>query len=373
MLSTQIGGIAQWVQRANGTWISEKNPGYPFFAAPFQLIGALRVAPLFYGALGCTGLYLGARRWLGRFGGTWAVALYCSSGAALVFTWRATMPTFTDASLIAAGTGLLLWTLLAADAPAPRRTLAGLLAFLAFEGATFIRYTNVVVLLVAVAAVLVALKAAAVPGRSMLVWFGSVTVFGGAAAAFDSAYYGGATKTGYVSGEITFSLGAVTSNLTHMPAHLVASMPLITVALAAVVWTAVRLIRRGDALRSPGAGRDAAVVVVLTASWVAVYGLYSAYTWTVSLAPNAGATLQVVRFYLPALGAVSLLAAWVLEQFPRRVPIAVIVSLACVGVLSYGHLAGSGPGGGFGRGPGVGGAPAQSGSLPSLAPSSGSG
>src|SRR3954447_13610023 len=69
-LADQLGGIAQWVQLPNGSWLSEKNPGYPFFAAPFQLLGILRAAPLFYGALGCLGLYAGGRRWLGRWGGT---------------------------------------------------------------------------------------------------------------------------------------------------------------------------------------------------------------------------------------------------------------------------------------------------------------
>jgi len=38
-------------------------------------------------------------------GGTYAVVLYCSSGAALNFASRSTMPTFTDASLIAAAAG----------------------------------------------------------------------------------------------------------------------------------------------------------------------------------------------------------------------------------------------------------------------------
>ena len=62
-------GIGQWVHLADGRWVSEKNPGYPFFAVPFQLIGALRLAPLFYAALACAGLFFGGRRWLGRWGG----------------------------------------------------------------------------------------------------------------------------------------------------------------------------------------------------------------------------------------------------------------------------------------------------------------
>src|SRR5580658_6861466 len=141
--------IAQWVQLRDGRWISEKDPGYPFLAAPFQVLGVIRLAPLFYGALGCLGLFFGARRWLGRFGGPAAVVLFCSSGAAMLFAWRDYMPTFTDASLIAAGTGALLWAMLpgeaAAVAASRRRTWIGLLGFLAIEAAVFTRYTNIVV------------------------------------------------------------------------------------------------------------------------------------------------------------------------------------------------------------------------------------
>ena len=116
----------QWVELANGRYISEKDPGYPFLAAPFEALGIIRWAPLFYGALACLGLFIGARRWLGRFGGLAAVGLYCSSGAALAFAWRDYMPTFTDASLIAAGSGALLWAMLATEASSRRRTWAGL-------------------------------------------------------------------------------------------------------------------------------------------------------------------------------------------------------------------------------------------------------
>src|SRR5215469_6758374 len=148
-----LGSVEQWVQLPDGRWISEKDPGYPFLAAPFQLLGIIRLAPLFYGALACLGLFFGARRWLGRYGGTAAVGLFCSSGAALLFAWRDYMPTFTDASLIAAGTGALLWAL-AGEAAPKRRTWTGLLGFLAIEAAVFARYTNIVVLGCAVLAVL---------------------------------------------------------------------------------------------------------------------------------------------------------------------------------------------------------------------------
>src|SRR5205809_4409099 len=168
----------QWVELSDGRHISEKDPGYPFLAAPFQALGVIRWAPLFYGELACLGLFVGARRWLGRFGGLAAVGLYCSSGAALAFAWRDYMPTFTDASLIAAGSGALLWAVLAIEASSRRRTWAGLAGFAAIEIATFVRYTNIVILGCAVVAAIVAwrLRAARLPLRTLCWWFASVAV-----------------------------------------------------------------------------------------------------------------------------------------------------------------------------------------------------
>src|SRR6476660_8625654 len=51
----------QWVELANGRYISEKDPGYPFLAAPFEKLRIIRLAPLFYGLLACLGLFVGAR------------------------------------------------------------------------------------------------------------------------------------------------------------------------------------------------------------------------------------------------------------------------------------------------------------------------
>src|SRR5580765_5508249 len=174
----------QWIELGNGRYISEKDPGYPFLAAPFAALGLIRWAPLFYGALACLGLFIGARRWLGRFGGLAAVGLYCSSGAALAFAWRDYMPTFTDASLIAAGSGALLWAMLATEASSRRRTWAGLAGFVAIEIATFVRYTDIVIIGCAVVAVIVAsrFRVARLPLRMVCWWLASVAVFGAGAA-----------------------------------------------------------------------------------------------------------------------------------------------------------------------------------------------
>jgi hypothetical protein len=324
----------QWVEVANGRWISEKDPGYPFLAAPFQALGVIRWAPLFSGALACLGLFVGARRWLGRFGGSAAVGLYCSSGAALAFAWRDHMPTFTDASLVAAGSGLLLWALLASEARNRRRTLTGLAGFAALELATFARYTDIVILGCAVMTVLVAwrLRAARLPVRTMCWWLASVAVFGAGVAVFDDVVYGGPLKSGYQPGEVTFSLGAVGPNLRLIPAHLMQAMPMLALGLIALVWIIVRRLIPVRANREAAGEtrRDFAVGIALAASWLAIWALYSTYTWTTD--PTNG-SVSDVRFYLPAIGAIALLGAWLVIRLPGRGWLVGLTSTAVVAML----------------------------------------
>ncbi len=342
------GSIEQWVRLPGGRWISEKNPGYPFLAAPFQALGIIRLAPLFYGALGCLGLFVGARRWLGRFGGTAAVALFCSAGAAFLFAWRDYMATFTEAALIAAGSGALLWAMLAEDASVRRRTATGLLGFLAIEAAVFVRYTNLVVLGCALAAVLAArwLRPASVPRGALWWWLGSAVLFGAGVAAFDGAAYGGPFRTGYQPGAIAFSIGAVPANLRLMPGHLIQAMPMLVLGLTAAAWITVRRVRLRQTEDDDGrsARADFGVGTALAASWFSVWGLYAAYAWTTH--PGLS-SLQTARFYLPATGAIALLGAWLLVRMRRTrsaaglLPLtatataAVIVALAGLGLWSF--------------------------------------
>jgi hypothetical protein len=358
-------GIAQWVRTASGSWVSEKNPGYPFLALPFQALGILRVAPLLYAGLGCLGLLVGARRWLGRWGGACAVVLFCSSGAALTFAWRATMPTFTDASLVAAGAGALLWAALATERSDRRRITAGMLGFLALEAAVLVRYTNVVILVVAIVTVVATRRAARLPLRALLWWLGSVVLCVITVLVVDQLVYGAALTTGYTSGVITFSLAAFAPNLRQMPAHLVRAMPMFLVALAALGWMAVRLARSDRLGGDPRTAyrRDAVVGAVLAAGWFGIWGVYLCYDWTVRQSVDLGSSVHVVRFYLPALGLVALLGAWFLAQLPRWAAAVVLVLLVALGAWDYPQLVASGhgapvaafggpPGGGPGDAPG---------------------
>lgn len=83
------------------------------------------------------------------------------------------------------------------------------------------------------------------------------------------------------------------------------------------------------------ARRDVAVAVALAASWASVWILYGTYTWTAH--PHLS-TLQAARFYVPALGAISLLGAWLLTRVPlarvlRRVSLQLVTTVAVVAVL----------------------------------------
>ncbi len=333
-LGDGMGVPNQWVELSGGRYISEKDPGYPFLAAPFQALGVIRWAPLFFGALACLGLFIGARRWLGRFGGLAAVGLYCSSGAALLFAWRDYMPTFTDASLIAAGSGTLLWALLATEASPRRRTWAGLAGFAAIEVAAFVRYTDVVILGCAVVTVVVAwrLRAARLPLRALCWWLASVAVFGAGVAIFDDLVYGGPLTTGYRPGEVTFGPGAIVPNLRYMPAHLMQAMPMLVLGLAALAWIIVRglVLRRAGGQVGAVARRDLWVGLAVAASWFAVWGLYSAYYWTNDPSED---TLQAARFYVPAIGAISLLGGWLVTRIPGRAWLAGLTSAAVVAAM----------------------------------------
>jgi len=102
-----------------------------------------------------------------------------------------------------------------------------------------------------------------------------------------------------------------------MPAHLLQAVPMLVLGLAALAWIVLRWARLRQGVGEPGLAdrRDLAVGLAPAASWLAVWGLYSAYYWT---ANAVGTTLQFTRFYVPALGAISLLGAWLVTRIPGR-------------------------------------------------------
>jgi hypothetical protein len=224
--------------------------------------------------------------------------------------------------------------MLATEAPARRRTWVGLAGFIALDLATFVRYTNIVILGCAVVTVVVAwrLRAARLPFRTLCWWLASVAVFGAGVAVFDDVVYGGPLTTGYQPGEVTFSLDAIGPNLRLMPARLLQAMPMLVLGLIALAWIIVRplVLRRTDGETRAEDRRDLWVGIAVAASWFAIWGLYSTYTWTTD--PTDG-SVSDVRFYVPAIGAIALLGAWLVSRLPGRTWLAGLTSTAVIMAL----------------------------------------
>ncbi len=377
------GGIAQWRMNSDGVWVSEKNPGYPFLTVAFDEVGAMRLAPLFYGALACLALWFAARRWLGRWGGTFAVGAYCSTTVGMVMAWRSFMPTFTDASLVATGLGLLIWTMLAIDRRWAHRVAIGSLAFLSLSLAVFVRYTNVTVLAVAAAfALVVCLQRRWSLGWRALPWLalGSLLPLI-ASLAYNAAVFSGPFSTGYRSSDVKFTFSALSGNWRVMPKNLWEAMPIFVLGLAAVLAMIVMQIvlairaRRVDASAegpettssdptdsaAPIEPRiaDRWIGALLVLSWAAVWGTYALYEWTARMGGAGGGdggmpgmpggmggpggfaggmsqpTYSIVRFYLPALGAIALLVAWLLTRLPAAIGIATLAVLFVIAAQGF--------------------------------------
>jgi hypothetical protein len=182
-----------------------------------------------------------------------------------------------------------------------------------------------------------------------------VALSGAGVATFDSLIYGGPLRSGYRPGEIQFSLGAVGPNLEYMPARLAEAIPVLVLGLLALAAIVACRVRWQDEPGPPGglARRDLAVGLALGASWAGVWGLYAAYTWTAG-AGAGGPAMPLIRFYVPALGAIALLAAWPVvrgsQWLAGRVrwvavaaPALVLVALFGLGFWSFTSMTGSGP------------------------------
>ncbi len=92
--------------------------------------------------------------------------------------------------------------------------------------------------------------------------------------------------------------------------------------------------RRSDADKATVARRDLAVGLALGVSWLAIWGLYFAYARTVG--PGSAATtfvLPLVRFYVPALGLIALLGAWLVTRLPSRGALAGVAAVAVTAAL----------------------------------------
>jgi hypothetical protein len=178
------------------------------------------------------------------------------------------------------------------------------------------------------------------PRRTLCWWLGSVVVFGAGLATFNDLVYGGPFRSGYPPGDVTFTVSAIGSNLGLLPRHLLQAMPVLVLGLIALLWIGARWValRRADGGTAAAARRDLWVGLALAGTWLALWGLYSAYTWTTD---PTNVAIQDVRFYVPALGPIALLGAWLVARSRRRswrgalAPAAFTVALFALGVWAF--------------------------------------
>jgi hypothetical protein len=354
--------IECWVKLANSRWVSEKNPGYPFLAAPFDALGAIRIAPLFYGALACLCLWLGATRWIGRWGAGLAVALYLCPAAMLIMGHRAYMPSFTDASLLSGGAGLLLWGVLAVEASRRRRALGGTLGFFLLGVSVATRYTNVFpALAIALWAAISALRPRAALGwRVLLSWTAGALLPSALLLLYNLWVFRNPAAVGYEqsrgSGSVFF-LWNVGHNLEVMPSRILRGMPSLVLALAALLTAAGRGVvawrRRGappladpfapDAATSAATAPSSAASVsgagwvqaMLLLWWIAAWAPLLFFGWTWSSVPASWNLILTVRFYIPAVGAIALLGAWFLARLPKGGAIVLVALFFVLGVVVH--------------------------------------
>ncbi|MCX7619632.1 MAG: hypothetical protein N2037_02165 [Acidimicrobiales bacterium] len=353
-------GITQWVFLPTGRCASEKNPGYPALAFLFDLLGVVRLAPLFYGALGCLGLWVGARRWLGPWGASLAVGLFCSQPAVLIMAHRAYMPTFTDSALLAGGAGLMMWAVLAVDGPRSRRALAGAAAFFMLALSMTVRYSNLLPALVVVGwALLATLKGRwRLERRIWMAWVGGAVVPVAALVTYNVKVFGKIVATGYeytAGGNPEWELASVADNLRVMPGRLLAAVPIWPAAVVALGVLAVGVARHRSRARHATVGRgpghaadsgspdaletapsaDSWVAPMLATWWASVWGLYAFFGWTHDAVPEGAHFIIATRFYLPAMGAIAMLVAWLLARMPRVSGFMIIAGLFIIGGISF--------------------------------------
>ena len=197
--------------------------------------------------------------------------------------------------------------------------------------AVFCRYTNLVILGCAVLTVLVAWRRGRVPTAGLAWWLGSAVAAAGIAL-FNDLVYGGPLTSGYRPGEITFSLSALGPNLRYLPGAPDRGHP-----HAAARPGRAGLDHRPLAPAAPCPTASRPPKPAATWPWAALAACGSASGGCTPPTPGPPApglsTLQAVRFYVDALGAIALLGAWLLIHLARRATLAAVTSAVLVMAL----------------------------------------
>jgi len=143
-------------------------------------------------------------------------------------------------------------------------------------------------------------------------------------------------NTGYSGQKFSTSLANYPKNVTQIPIFLVEAMPVVLIA----IWAGIHIFRRSKRrLMAPSAtvDNDRMFAILLVVSTALLWALYFGYNRT-AVTLYSTAAIHVVRFYVPALAPLALLAAWQLMKLNIKWRVGILVLLVVTSFWSFQSL-----------------------------------
>jgi hypothetical protein len=347
------GQLGQYVRIAPGKWALEKTPGYVFLVVPFYLLGVPQMANILLAAALALVTYLLLKHLKDERAACFGVLLILFTSAGLAMFQRDFMDGFASAAMPGIGGAFYILYIL------KKKEITYIAsACLLFFGGLFlglgvlVRYTDAVILAVFGLHFTVTRFQSVLKGSRSEV-FREVILFGLGAAIpvgllllYQYVVFGSPFINGYkyTSGNVKFAydyLGQprawqiIVGNLKNMwrPLFiafpvLLATVPGTVIALYQSVIPAVPTLRRKFSVKPIWPALDLNITLLLLGWFVAIFGLYMMYEWTVN--QSAGRPFIVVtRFYLPALLPMTVMAVVFFSKIPGKL-VVVLISAAIV-------------------------------------------
>lgn len=349
------GGQLLWYASISGEhWALTQAPGYAAYLAPFYLMGAPQLGNSLLVAGLALVLYLLLRRLKDEKTAMIGLMLLFFTPLFLVMWQRVYSDALASLAVPGMGGGLYIYYWLRRGELKPRAgaLLLGLSGLLIMAGVA-VRYTNIVIAAVFGLHFLVMAARSFRRGEGRLLGREALSLVVGVALplaallAYHAVAFGSPLKYGYSFNQIpvTFAwhyLGEaacytiIRSNVINLWAPFLIAMPLILAALPALAasgWRKALPLNRDQA--DPWPEIDGHVWWLILGWTLAVCGLYGMYEWTAYQDAAQMPYSTLIRFYLPALMPLVIMAALALARLSKRVVAGAIVVAALAGVMLF--------------------------------------
>jgi hypothetical protein len=370
----QGGMLIQYYRIGFNKWVLEKPPGYVFFLVPFELMGIPRWGNVLL-ALGMTIVtYILLKRLKDEKTACIASLLMLFTPASLIMFNRSYADAFAANAFLVMGGGLYIYHYLEKEKLRPWSGAALLfLAFLFLGWSVVTRYTDLPIAVI-FALHFVITRIASLGKRegtrlrleipsvalgigvplACLLWY-DVAVFG---SPFDNGYnytlypvrfaYDYIGQTDAAGQSMFFKI--ILGNLKNVPWPLFLGYPLLLIGVPGVIiiyYIKTRALLRRREPTGTWAGLDTEmpwdILLVLTAWFISVFGLYMMYEWTSttqmsgipSVAMKSLHFIVFARFYLPGLLPIAVIVALIAARFPVWLWSVIMIAAVVAGSVMY--------------------------------------